>query len=399
MLQYGEWFFIYSHVWGRFTLILENMKIGLAIYNFNPRKGGAERYAYDLSLRLAQKGHAVFVFCAAGIDVPGVNLVRVDTANYPRWLRSLSFAVAHRRMVNNFGLDVTLGFGNTLAVDVYQSHGGIQPIWMAQEIASYDSPVERSFKAALLKTSINQKVQQWVSEYAIRQGKFKRIIAISEMIKKHTMEYYGLPGNKIDVVYNGVDMQRFHPAREAPRGPLKVLFGAGNFRLKGLTPLLLALGEVAKKGGDIQLLVMGRGRRKRYDKLIDALGIRERITFLGEQARPEDVYRQAHVLAHPTFYDACSLTTMEGMASGLPVITTAWNGASALVSREEGFVIDEPRNTGALEAALISLLDGDRRITMGRNARLKMEQYTMETNADRIESILRSVCDEKNNRL
>ncbi len=55
------------------------MKIGLAIYNFNPKKGGAERYAYDLSTMLSKKGHDVFMFCVDGVEVSGVNLVRLDT--------------------------------------------------------------------------------------------------------------------------------------------------------------------------------------------------------------------------------------------------------------------------------------------------------------------------------
>ena len=309
------------------------MKIGLAIYNFDPRKGGAERYAYDLSTRLAQKGHQVFMFCAEGVEVPGVTLVKLKTLPFPRWLRSLSFALNHKKQVRRFGLDVVLGFGNTLELDVYQSHGGIQHIWMEREIESYDNLNERQIKAFLLKSSINQKVQQWISEYPIKQNKYKRIVAISDMLKEQMMGYYHLREDKIDVVYNGVDIDRFKPADVTPGGPLKILFSAGNFRLKGLSPLLLALGELAKKTRSFQLLVMGRGRRERYNKLIETLNLQDCVTFLGERAQPETVYQEAHILAHPTFYDACSLTTMEGMASGLPTITTKWNGASALISR------------------------------------------------------------------
>jgi UDP-glucose:(heptosyl)LPS alpha-1,3-glucosyltransferase len=118
------------------------MKIGLAIYNFNPKKGGAERYAYDLSTMLSKRGHNVFVFCTDGVEVSGVTLVRLDTMPFPRWLRSLSFALNHNKQVRRFGLDVVLGFGNTIELDVFQSHGGIQHVWMKREIASYDKQSE-----------------------------------------------------------------------------------------------------------------------------------------------------------------------------------------------------------------------------------------------------------------
>jgi UDP-glucose:(heptosyl)LPS alpha-1,3-glucosyltransferase len=372
------------------------MKIGLAIYHFNPKKGGAERYAYDLATMLSKRGHDVFVFCADGIDISGITLVRLNTTPFPRWLRSLTFALNHKKQVRMLGLDVMLGFGNTLEFDVYQSHGGIQHVWMGREITSYDDPRERRFKAFLLKNSINQRVQQWIAEYPIRKHRYKRIVAISDMIKKQMIDYYKIVEDKIDVVYNGVDINRFTPTRNEPGGPLKILFSAGNFRLKGLSPLLNALGELEKEKRPFQLLVMGRGRRERYVALMEKLNIRDRVTFLGERANPETVYQEAHILVHPTFYDACSLTTMEAMASGLPVITTKWNGASALVSPDEGYVIDEPRNVAALSSAIRDLLDDEKRNQMGKAARLKMEQYTMEKNMEHIERVLQEAAGKPN---
>jgi UDP-glucose:(heptosyl)LPS alpha-1,3-glucosyltransferase len=364
------------------------VKIGLAIYNFNPKKGGAERYAYDLSTMLSKRRHNVFVFCADGVEVSGVTLVRLDAKPFPRWLRSLSFALNHKNQVRQSGLDVVLGFGNTLELDVYQSHGGIQRVWMEREIASYDNPRERQLKALLLKSSLNQRTQQWIAEYPIKKRRYQSIVAISDMIKKQMMDYYNINENSINVVYNGVDINRFSPSHIDQGGPLKILFSAGNFRLKGLSPLLSSLGELARETKSFQLLVMGRGRKERYRALIEKLDLQDRVTFLGERANPETVYQEAHILAHPTFYDACSLTTMEAMASGLPTITTKWNGASALISPDEGYVIDDPRNTAALCDAIRSLFDKDKRQRMGEAARLKMEQYTMKKNMEQIEHIL-----------
>jgi UDP-glucose:(heptosyl)LPS alpha-1,3-glucosyltransferase len=366
-----------------------HMKIGLAIYNFDPKKGGAERYAYDLSTMLSKRGHDVFMFCADGIEASGVTLVRLDAMSFPRWFRSVSFALNHKKQIRQFDLDAVLGFGNTLELNVYQSHGGIQRIWMEREIASYDNPCERQLKAFLLKSSLNQRAQRWIAEYPIRQNKYSRIVAISDMIKEQMMDYYKIgEKNSVDVVYNGVDIQRFSPSRIAQGGSLKILFSAGNFRLKGLSPLLTALGELAKETKSFQLLVMGRGRQERYKALMKKFNIENNVTFLGERANPETVYQEAHILVHPTFYDACSLTTMEAMASGLPTITTKWNGASALVSPDEGYVIDEPRNITALCGAIRELFDKDKRQQMGEAARLKMEQYTMERNVERMEQIL-----------
>ncbi len=371
------------------------MKIGIAVYNFNPKKGGAERYAYDLATILSRRGHEIFLFCSMGIEVPGITLARFNTMSFPRWLRNLSFALKHRKYVRLFNLDVMLGFGNTLDVDVYQSHGGVQRIWMEREIASYDNTRERSVKAFLLKRSINQMTQRWIEEFPIRSKRYARIVAISDMVKGHMAEHYRLSGENIDVVYNGVDTERFRPAAAMPEGPARILFSAGNFRLKGLSPLLSALGEVAKETKDFRLIVMGRGRKARYMEMIDALHIADNVTFLGESSAPEDVYRSAHILAHPTFYDACSLTTMESMASGLPTITTKWNGAATLISERDGYVIDEPRNVAALASAIRKLLDRERVRAMGKAARAKLENFTIEKNAAAMERICKEAADSK----
>jgi UDP-glucose:(heptosyl)LPS alpha-1,3-glucosyltransferase len=371
------------------------MNIGLAIYNFDPKKGGAERYAYDLATDLLKRGHQVYVFCAKAVNLRGAVIAKFDTVKFPRWLRSLSFAINHRRYAKMFPIDVMLGFGNTLLLDVYQSHGGVQRFWMEREIESYDDPKERRIKAALLRNSLNQRIQRWVEEYPIRKGQYSRIVAISDMVKNHMKEYYGLEDDNINIVYNGVDTEKFRPDGQKTGEKLKILFSAGNFRLKGLLPLLHAAGQIAKDRKDFRVVVMGRGRKERYEDTIEHLSIKDVVTFLGEISSPDEVYRDAHICAHPTFYDACSLTTMEAMASGLPTITTRWNGASALIAPGEGYVIDDPEDTQGLVDAIRALFNEEARVEMARKARLKLEGYTIERNVNLMENIFREVCDGK----
>jgi UDP-glucose:(heptosyl)LPS alpha-1,3-glucosyltransferase len=371
------------------------VKIALAIQTFDPSKGGAERYAFDLSNLLSRKGHEVSVFCSRGIEVPGVATIAMPVVRYPKWFRTLAFALKHRRWIEACRPDIVLGFGNTFEANVYQSHGGIQRVWMEREIASYDNPAERVWRAALLRTSLHQKMQEVIARHPFGKERNPRVVAISEMVRNHLAAHYGLDEAAIDVVYNGVDTVRFRPAESKGGGPLRILFSAGNFRLKGLMPLIKALSLVAAERHDFVLLVMGRGKRGRYEAPIRDSGLQGRVTFLGETPSPEAIYRDAHILAHPTYYDACSLTTMEAMAAGLPVITTQWNGASSLISRENGFVIDDPSDTEPLRQAIMRLFDGSPRESMGRQARETLEGFTMARNADRMEQIFFEVADGK----
>jgi UDP-glucose:(heptosyl)LPS alpha-1,3-glucosyltransferase len=204
-----------------------------------------------------------------------------------------------------------------------------------------------------------------------------------------------LEDDNINIVYNGVDTEKFRPDGQKTGEKLKILFSAGNFRLKGLLPLLHSAGQIAKDRKDFRVVVMGRGRKERYEDTIEHLEIKDVVTFLGETSSPDEVYRDAHICAHPTFYDACSLTTMEAMASGLPTITTRWNGAAALIAPGEGYVIDDPEDTQGLVDAIRALFNEEARVEMARKARLKLEGYTIERNVDLMENIFREVCDGK----
>jgi UDP-glucose:(heptosyl)LPS alpha-1,3-glucosyltransferase len=84
---------------------------------------------------------------------------------------------------------------------------------------------------------------------------------------------------------------------------------------------------------------------------------------------------------------------MEAMASGLPTVTTRWNGASALVSGSDGYVLEEPTDITALSEAMRDLLDRKKREEMGMMARKKLEGYTITRNVDRMERIFQEVVD------
>ena len=71
-----------------------------------------------------------------------------------------------------------------------------------------------------------------------------------------------------------------------------------------------------------------------------------------------NTYFAADFLVHPTFYDPCSLVVLEALACGLPVITTAANGASELLSPpREGYVVADPHDHEQLADCLAELLD------------------------------------------
>jgi len=93
------------------------------------------------------------------------------------------------------------------------------------------------------------------------------------------------------------------------------------------------------------------------------------------------VCSETHILVHPTFYDACSLTVLEALASGLPVITTHFNGASGIITEgQEGFVISDPRDDQTLMEKISFFLNREKVEKASTAARQLAESYSLEKN-------------------
>jgi UDP-glucose:(heptosyl)LPS alpha-1,3-glucosyltransferase len=343
------------------------VKIALGIRDFSPSRGGAERYLVDLMQFLSKKGHEVHVF-AHRFDqgIQGLYLHTVTPVPFPKSLRILSFALKCHQQMKRDNFDVIMGVGNTWQADLLQPHGGVHWKWFWRSLRAYESPLLRMAKLLGKVLSPKQWAEGIVEDAPYRRG-VKRIVAISEMVKRDIVEHYDIPAREIVVVYNGVDTERFHPRNKRYKGEIRgryglhaddfvLLFVSHNFRLKGLRYLIQAIPLVKERKGNIKLLVIGRDRAEPYRRLAKKAGCADDILFAGGVKDLERYYASADILVHPTFYDACSLVVLEALASGLPVITSRYNGAGGIISEgREGFVVKDPRDIHVLAEKILSL--------------------------------------------
>jgi UDP-glucose:(heptosyl)LPS alpha-1,3-glucosyltransferase len=119
-------------------------------------------------------------------------------------------------------------------------------------------------------------------------------------------------------------------------------------------------------------------------------GVFDKVLFIGSTDEPEKYYGASDFLVHPTFYDACSLTVLEALASGLPVITTHFNGASGMITQsQEGWVMSDPRDDQALIEKISFYLNHDRIEKSSIVARHLAESYSLERTWDEMKNIFR----------
>jgi UDP-glucose:(heptosyl)LPS alpha-1,3-glucosyltransferase len=379
---------------------MKKIRFATAILDFSTRRGGAERYLVDLCTRMVDNGFEVHVYAEHWSEEDSrIHYHRIKTIPFPKSLRLLSFAMRASKSMENDHHDITLGVGNTLRADVLQPHGGVHWAWFWRSLRAYDQPLLWAIKFLGRVLSPKQWVSGWIEDASYKRGNFSKVIAISDMVKQDIIHWYRISEDQIDVIYNGVDIERFHPRNRQYREEIRkrygmgdefvILFVSNNFRMKGLDYLIKALGKIKKEDHPpFKLLILGRDQKESYLRLAKKIGISKELIFAGSTEEPEKYYGAADLLVHPTFYDACSLTVLEALASGLPVITTSSNGASGLINlRELGFVITDPRDDKILAQQITFFSDPKVREKALIAARSLAEHYSFEKNWSRMRDI------------
>jgi UDP-glucose:(heptosyl)LPS alpha-1,3-glucosyltransferase len=373
------------------------MKIAMALERFGRFAGGAESYAVELARTLVSEGWEVHLYGHSWDGEPP-SAVFHPIPRLPKWvppsIRILSFALQHRRMIGEQDFDVILGFGNTLVMNVYQSHGGVHYLSSVRKLAAVRNPVLRLLKALALFAAPKYHARAWIESAPFRMKPSPTIVAISDMVRQDMADHFHVAKEAIRLVYNGIDGQRFGARDETRRRELRqalgfkredvlFLFMAYDFRKKGVQYLLEAAGTLrttaAPDGWGV--LVVGRDPSPALRSLVGRLDLTRNVKFPGSTREPEAFYMASDVFVLPTFYDACSLVVFEAMAAGLPAITTVFNGAAGIITEGiDGSVLEDPSDTDSMAATMAAYLDREFLRAASKAARDTASRYTLENN-------------------
>lgn len=374
------------------------LKIAFILDRYLPSRGG-ESYFSWLAKELASRGHEVHIFATTGETIPGMEyqLHQIPVLKYPHSLRIFSFLRNSARAIQQYDFDIIHGVGRTFAMNIFNPHGGVEKAYLKQEFSSITNRFYYGYKFLKRYLSPQHYVKLWVQRRQYLNDKVRKIIAISRMVKEDIIRYYGVPEEKITVVFNCVDLERFHPKnrsifRKGKRrdlglddSTLLLLFAGNNYRLKGLEPLLHALTYLRRSfvNQPFHLLIVGRGRISPYLRMARRLKVSDFTLFLGPVKEMEQYYAASDIYVHPTFYDSCSLTVLEALASGLPVITSQFNGAAdVIISNKGGKILDNPADVEGLAESIAFYFDEDRRDEARVVAREWMEKYSPTSNVE-----------------
>jgi UDP-glucose:(heptosyl)LPS alpha-1,3-glucosyltransferase len=392
------------------------MHLALNFQRVDPAKGGAETYVADFCRNLVHAGHRVDLYAESWADralPPQVNTIKVASRGRTRLERNLSFARNSEESLRHAHHDCSIGFINTWYHDVIIPQGGVQRGSLTANAARF-SGLARPLYVMAKKMNPKYWVHNLIERRQYDEKSQPRVIAVSNLVKRDLIKYHRVPLHRIYVVPNAIDPRRlevslpgalrcaFRNRLGLEPGELVGLFAGHNLALKGLKPLLKALGErrrLNRGGRPIHLLVCGGGDTTSYRRLSRSLGLAGTVHFLGFHPHIKDCYWSSDFFVQPTYYDPCSLVVMEALACGLPVITTAKNGASEMMENgREGFVVSEPDARGELVAALEHMTDDKARLAMSAKASALGRYQTFDIHVARLIAIFEEVAAAKSRR-
>jgi UDP-glucose:(heptosyl)LPS alpha-1,3-glucosyltransferase len=354
--------------------------------------GGAEAY-------LKRLGHGVI---EAGHEVQLIARNEWPEDQWPfgpvRRLRAesvIGFADELEQIRPQLDCDVLLSLERVWSCDVYRAGDGVHRAWLARR-RKFELPLKR-FARGL---SRKHRDLLHLEESLFASGKAGRVIVASQMVKKEIVDLYDYPSDRIDIVHNGVplDKFRFNPElREKSREDLKLkpaqialLFAGSGWERKGLMFTIQAMALC--KNRKMRLLVAGRGNAALYKTKRLRFWREEPVRFLGEVGDLVRVYAAADIFILPTIYDPFSNASLEALACGLPVITTRSNGFSEIIEDGvHGSIVDRAGDLMGLRDAIRFWSDPSRRAAACPGNIERASQFDISRNVEQTLEILKRV--------
>ena len=362
-------------------------------YNF---VGGAERYLEALIAKLVERHMDVHLLCMewAGSHPPDLRIHHLSCGRPFHFWENIAFIRRAEQFVKHgYLFDVVFSLERTALQDVYRAGDGLHQVWVERK-RQFSGPVERlaiglnplhRTLCALERRTFNPEATGYV-------------VANSIMVKREIVSRTGFPGDRVEVIPNGVDTSKFTPCEPNRKKSVRrnhnipedkfvfLLVGSGFFR-KGVRYAIDFVKRLNRR--DVMLWIVGRGDLPRNAD--PGLVHHQRsITNIA------DAYRAADAFLLPTLYDPFSTVVLEAMASGLPVITTAYNGASDFITDgDEGWVWHDLKDVNSIVSRVQPLFEPELRESMGILSRAKAEKFTLDGNVDATLGFIRKVAESR----
>jgi N-acetyl-alpha-D-glucosaminyl L-malate synthase BshA len=335
------------------------MKIGITCY---PTYGGSGAIATELGIELAQRGHEIhFISYAQPFRLPHfmerVYFHEVETTRYPLFEHN-NYSLSLAAMMHDVAVRAELDL-----LHVHYAIPHATSAWIAKEMLGPGHPLK--IVTTLHGTDITL-VGQERSYFDITRFSIQKsdgITAVSDYLKRETVDRFRVPADTIEVIHNFVDPRLYHRGSHPCRkdtfmGPGEMLvMHVSNFRpVKRIQDVVRIFARIHQRVPSKLILVGDGPERPTATAEAEALGITNRVIFLGKQDSVGELMACADLMLLPSASESFGLVALEAMASGVPVVATRAGGIPEVV--EDGITghLGEVGDVEAMADAGVSIL-------------------------------------------
>jgi glycosyltransferase involved in cell wall biosynthesis len=287
--------------------------------------------------------------------------------------------ITHPQLPLTPNFAVPPNFGKTLVCTVHST-------WKGEAKAIGGEPYSRLNANEKFLVSFNWFLR-FFEEGMLRRA--RKIIAVSHFTKWELTNYYKIPPSKIQVIHNGVDINKFKPVTDKRKvkaelgldpDDLAIVSVGRLYARKGLFTLIESMPAVTKRFPKAKFIISGKGQSDEMHKLIvhaEKLGVNSNIVFTGyyPDAKLPKLYQAADVFAFSTFYEHHPFAVLEALSTGLPVVTTNVGGIPETIDSGKNGLLVEPFSPKQFSKSILYLLEHpDEAKEIGAKARITIEQ-------------------------
>jgi len=343
--------------------------------------GGAENQLVELVRGLDRNRFAPFVYSLA--ESAGPVRERLAAAGVPV------------RVIGSVGLERARRLAQALRADRIE----LVHSWLFIANTYAWAACLRGARLPLVTSARNCKSQGW-GHHLANVAAFRvsaRIIVNSEQVREYVARRYRAPRRLLEVIYNGVDTERFRPGRREG-GAAPTIVTAGRLVAQKNPRLFVdAAARLRSRFPEARFVMLGEGPlRGEILARAAAAGLNGSLALPGERADLENVLNEADVFWLTSSWEGLPNVVMEAMACGLPVVATDVGGTRELfASGREGFLVRPGRVDDLVHYGGALLRDATLRQSMGEAARRRAEQFSVRRMVRATEGVYATALGEK----
>lgn len=214
-----------------------------------------------------------------------------------------------------------------------------------------------------------------------------KVIAISEFVKSSLVNYFGIPEKKIDVIYNGVDLNRFKTQNHKHSKKLRMIYVGRLIEEKGVQNIIRVVASL-HRDLECSLIIVGDGKyKKSLINLSNELNLNEIVTFLGNRRDVPELLASSTIFLHfPEWEEGFGITILEAMASGLICVCTKKGAIPEIIEDgKSGFLVDG--NNDAIKVLKhINNLNYEERLQISNNAIDRSRQFSINQFSEKLDA-------------